>query len=111
MKPRVMRRTEVGQHRDMDPLAGVANLFDASIVLIVSMMIALFMTYNMLELFDAKSEVTITKRNAEGDVEMITKKGKEIKVQKVTDKEMSGSGTRLGTAYQLEDGRVVYVPE
>jgi hypothetical protein len=69
------------------------------------------MTYNMLELFDAKSEVTTTKKNAEGEVEMIAKKGKEIKVQKVTDKEMSGSGTRLGTAYQLEDGRVVYVPE
>jgi hypothetical protein len=108
-----MKRAEIGQQRDMDPLAGVANLFDASIVLIVSMMIALFMTYNMLELFDfdAKSEVTITKKNAEGEVEMIAKKGKEIKVQKVTDKEMSGSGTRLGTAYQLEDGRVVYVPE
>jgi hypothetical protein len=95
----------------MDPLAGVANLFDASIVLIVSMMIALFSAYNMMEMFDKTSEVTITKKKADGQMEVITKKGQEIKVQRVTDKELSGSGQRLGTAYQLDDGRVVYVPE
>jgi len=94
-----------------DPIAGVANLFDASVVFIVSMMIALFMAYNMLDLLDPKSEVTITKKNTEGKIEVIVKKGKEIKVQKVTDKRLSGEGTRLGTAYQLKDGRVIYVPE
>lgn len=111
MSLKYMRRTEVVQHHDMDPLAGVANLFDASIVLIVSMMIALFMSYNMLEMMDAKSEVTITKKNEQGEIEVITKQGKEIKVQKVTDQKLSGEGMRLGTAYQLGDGRVVYVPE
>ena len=111
IKLRFVRRFELGERLDMDPLAGIANLFDASIVLIVSMMIALFMAYNMMEMFDTKSELTITKKNQRGEVEMITKKGKEVKVQKVTDKELSGKGTRLGTAYQLEDGRVVYVPE
>ena len=35
-----------------DPIASVANLFDASVVFIVSMMIALFMAYNMLDLLD-----------------------------------------------------------
>jgi hypothetical protein len=94
-----------------DPIAGVANLFDASVVFIVSMMIALFMAYNMLDLLDPKSEVTITKKTADGKIEMVVKKGKEIKVQKVTDKRLSGEGVRLGTAYQLKDGRVIYVPE
>jgi hypothetical protein len=94
-----------------DPISGVANLFDASVVYIVSMMIALFMAYNMLDLVNPKSEVTITKKDAQGRMEIITKTGKEIKVQKVTDKKLSGEGTRLGTAYQLKDGRVVYVPE
>ena len=28
-----------------------------------------------------------------------------------TDKKLNGEGVRLGTAYQLNDGRVVYVPE
>lgn len=94
-----------------DPISGVANLFDASVVFIVSMMIALFMAYNMIDLLDPKSEVTITKKGADGRIEMIVKKGKEIKVRKVTDKRLSGEGTRLGTAYQLKDGKVVYVPE
>jgi hypothetical protein len=94
-----------------DPISGVANLFDASVVFIVSMMIALFMAYNMLDLMDPKSEVTITKKTADGKIEVITKKGREIKARKVTDKRLSGEGERLGTAYQLKDGRVIYVPE
>ncbi|MFA5074148.1 MAG: DUF2149 domain-containing protein [Nitrospirota bacterium] len=94
-----------------DPISGVANLFDASIVFIVSMMIALFMAYNMLDLLDPKSEVTITKKASDGRVEIITKKGKEIKAHKMTDRKLSGEGKRLGTAYQLKDGRVIYVPE
>jgi hypothetical protein len=94
-----------------DPIAGVANLFDASIVFIVSMMIALFMAYNMIDLINPQSEVTITKKNADGNIEIITRKGAEIKVQRVTDKALWGQGQRLGTAYHLNDGRVVYVPE
>ncbi|MHB9073134.1 MAG: DUF2149 domain-containing protein [Desulfobaccales bacterium] len=94
-----------------DPISGVANLFDASVAFIVSMMIALFMAYNMLDLVNPKSEVTITKKDADGQMEIITKIGKEIKVKKVTDKKLSGEGVRLGTAYQLKDGKVVYVPE
>lgn len=94
-----------------DPISGVANLFDVSVVFIVSMMIALFMAYNMLDLMDPKSEMTVTKKSSEGKIEIITKKGKEIKVQKVTDKRLSGEGERLGTAYKLKDGKVIYVPE
>ncbi len=94
-----------------DPISGVANLFDVSVVFIVSMMIALFMAYNMLDMMDPKSEMTIMKKSADGKVEIVTKKGKEIKVQKVTDKRLSGQGERLGTAYKLKDGKVIYVPE
>lgn len=94
-----------------DPISGVANLFDASVVFIVSMMIALFMAYNMLDMLDPKSEMTIVKKTADGKIEMVVKKGREVKVTKVTDKRLSGEGTRLGTAYQLKDGKVVYVPE
>lgn len=105
------RRFERYEQPLEDPIAGVANLFDASIVFIVSMMIALFMAHNMLDLLNPRSEMTITKKNADGTVEIITKKGKEIKVRKVTDKKMGGEGVRLGTAYRLKDGRMVYVPE
>ena len=41
----------------------------------------------------------------------ITREGTQIKVQKVGDKKLSGEGERLGTAYRLKNGQVVYVPE
>jgi hypothetical protein len=94
-----------------DPISGVANLFDASVVFIVSMMIALFMAWNMMDILDPKADVTITKKGADGQIEVITKKGAEIKASKVTDKKLSGQGEKLGTAYRLKDGRLVYVPE
>ncbi|HNE17210.1 MAG TPA: DUF2149 domain-containing protein [Rhodocyclaceae bacterium] len=100
-----------GQEALEDPISGVANLFDASVVFIVSMMIALFMAYNMIDLVNPNAEVTITKKNASGEVEIITRKGNEIKAHKVTDKKLSGQGEKLGTAYRLGDGRIVYVPE
>jgi len=49
--------------------------------------------------------------NQPGKMEIITKKGKEIKVQKLTKEMAQGQGMRLGIAYKLRDGRVVYVPE
>jgi hypothetical protein len=97
--------------QEEDPLAGVANLFDASIVFIVAMMLALFSAWNMLDLLDPNAEVTIAKKGADGKVEVLTKKGAEIKVNRVSDRPLSGAGKRLGTAYQLPDGKVVYVPE
>ncbi len=94
-----------------DPISGIANLFDASVVFIVSMMISLFMAYNMLDMINPNSEMTIVKKDQNGQMEVIVKKGKEVRVSKVTDKKLNGEGVRLGTAYQLNDGRVVYVPE
>ncbi len=111
---RYMNRHRYSRERDSaseDPLAGVANLFDASIAFIVAMMLALFAAWNMLDLLDPNSEVTIAKKGADGKVEILTKKGSEIKVSRVSDQPLSGAGKRLGTAYQLPDGKVVYVPE
>ena len=58
-----------------DPLAGIANLFDVSVVFIVGLMITLFSVYRIGDLVDAKSEVTMVKTNAQGEREIIVKKG------------------------------------
>ena len=94
-----------------DPISGVANLFDISVVLIVAMILALMSALNVLELLDPSTEMTLTKKNKAGEMEIITKKGSEIKVKKISPDETSGQGERLGTAYQLEDGQVIYIPE
>lgn len=109
MKRRRLARNS-GEPLD-DPMANIANLFDVSIVFIVSMMIALFMAYNMMDLLDPNSTLTIVKESADGRLEIITKEGRRIRAERVTDRQLQGRGTRLGTAYKLEGGRVVYVPE
>lgn len=95
-----------------DPLAGVANLFDASIVFAVGLMVALIQAFSLSQLMDPNSQFTIVKKNIQtGEMEIVEKDKKQIKVKKVTPEKKSGAGTRLGVAYQLPDGSVVYVPE
>jgi hypothetical protein len=94
-----------------DPLAGIANLFDVSIVFIVGLMITLFSVYRMGDLMDDKSEVTMVKTDAQGRRELIFKKGTEIKSYQMSGEMAEGNGERLGTAYRLANGQIVYVPE
>lgn len=96
---------------DEDPLAGIANLFDVSVAFIVALLIALFTLFSAAELLDPTSNVTLVKQNEDGSMEIITKQQEQIKVEKVTDQTLSGQGTRLGVAYKLANGQVVYVPE
>ena len=96
---------------DNDPMSGVANLFDLGLVFIVGLIFTLFSAYHLQDLFDKTSEMTIMKQNKNGEIEIITKKGKKIDARKVTSKKSEGRGERLGIAYRLEDGSMVYVPE
>lgn len=94
-----------------DPLSGVANLFDVSLAFIVALLITLFMLFSAVEFLDPESNVTIVRENDDGTVEIVVKEGDRIEVQRVTSDTMSGQGVRLGTAYRLANGEVVYVPE
>ena len=96
---------------EADPISSMANLFDVSIVFIVALFFALFMAYSTLDLFNPDAELVITKTMPNGEIQIITKKGEEIKIEKVTETTESGKGVKLGTAYKLEDGRVIYIPE
>ena len=97
--------------RDDDPMTGVANLFDIGLVFIVGLLMTLFSAYRLQELFDQASEMTIMKQKADGQMEIIVKKGTQIKATKVTSDTAKGRGNRLGVAYKLEDGSMVYVPD
>lgn len=97
--------------QDEDPLAGIANLFDVSVAFIVALLIALFTLFSASDLLDRNSSVTLVKHNSDGTLDIVTKEAEQIKIQKVTDRTLSGQGTRLGIAYKLASGQVVYVPE
>ncbi len=96
---------------DEDPMAGVANLFDVSVVFIVALMISLFSVFRIGDLMDPTSEITLVKTNAQGLREVIVKKGTEITAYELTGETLGGDGERLGTAYRLADGQIIYVPD
>lgn len=113
-KKRTARNSKPGGAQafsDDDPMSGVANLFDIGLVFIVGLLMTLFSVYQLQDLFDEKSELTIMKQSSSGQMEIITKKGTKVKAMKVSESKASGNGERLGIAYRLEDGTMVYVPE
>jgi hypothetical protein len=89
----------------------VANLFDASLAFIVAMAVALFSVMGSHNMLSEDAAWTMTRTNAQGELEIVTKDKHQIKVQRVSDRTLSGEGSRLGVAYQLPDGQIVYVPE
>jgi len=74
--------------------------------------VAMVMHINMAEVF-GKEDFTIVKNPGKENMEIIQKKGHEIETYKASGQTQDGGtkGKRLGTAYQLEDGRIIYVPE
>jgi len=112
MKSRLrFTRSRLDISRHDDPLAGVANLFDASLAFIVAMALALFSVLGSTDMLSADASWTLTRTTADGELEVVSKEQQQIKVERVSDRKLSGQGERLGTAYRLPGGQVVYVPE
>lgn len=101
------------EKEDVNPIHAIANLFDVSIVFAVALMVALVSRYKMTEVF-SKEDYTIVKNPGRDNMEIITKKGKEVMRYKADTKTTEGSrgkGKKVGTAYQLENGEIVYIPD
>lgn len=108
-----LRNEWMASEDDSDPLSVVVNLFDVAMVFAVSLMVAMVMHMNMTEVF-GKEDFTVVKNPGTDKMEIVTKKGKEIKTYKASGEAdgVTGSrGRRLGTAYEMEDGKIIYVPD
>ena len=108
-----MKRNLLKKEDDNDPMSVVGNLFDVAMVFAVALMVALVARFNMTEMF-SKEDFTMVKNPGTEKMEIITKKGE--KIEKYTPSEddpsdQSSRGKRVGTAYQLESGEIIYVPE
>lgn len=90
----------------------VANLFDVAMVFAVALMVALVTHFNMSELF-SKEDFTMIKNPGKDNMEIITKEGQQIKHYTPSDKQQTSGrrGRKVGIAYQLENGEIIYVPE
>ena len=97
---------------DHDPMAVLTNLFDVAMVFAVALMVALVTRFDMTEMF-SQEDFTMVKNPGTDRMEIITKKGETIeKYTPSEEQENNGSrGRRVGTAYQLHSGEIIYVPE
>ena len=112
MKRRNRRTAFFRKEEDTDPLSVVVNLFDVAMVFAVALMVAMVMNMNMTEVFTDK-DFTIVKNPGKENMEIITKEGKQIN-RYTPSQYQSGSGKRgrkVGIAYELENGEIIYVPE
>ncbi|MDO9540132.1 MAG: DUF2149 domain-containing protein [Methanocalculus sp.] len=105
------RRRIILDDDDEDPLSGVANLFDIAMVFAVALLIALVVSYNIPELLDPDADLTVVKNPGQPDMQVIVKEGTSIKVMNMTAELAGGQGSRMGVAYRLQTGEVIYVPE
>ncbi|MFD2167875.1 DUF2149 domain-containing protein [Thalassotalea euphylliae] len=96
------------EDEELNPIVSAVNLVDVFLVIIAALLIAL--AQNPLNVFSS-DDVTVIKNAGKPNMEMIVKKGKEIKQYKSTGDIGSGEGMRAGVAYKMADGSFVYVPE
>lgn len=106
------RRSLLRRGEDSDPMSVVSNLFDAAMVFAVALMVALVSRFNMTEMF-SQEDFTMVKNPGKENMEIITKEGE--KINRYTPSEnsdkSSNKGKRVGIAYELENGDIIYVPE
>jgi hypothetical protein len=94
-----------------DPMNSIANLLDIFLVFIVAMLISFLSAYQLQDLLSQDSNVTVMKQTADGELTIVTKQAEKIEAVKVTKSEAEGKGVRLGVAYRLEDGSMIYMPD
>lgn len=106
------RRKLIKVDDDNDPLSVLTNLFDVAMVFAVALMVALVTRFNMTEVF-SKEDYTMVKNPGSKNMEIITKKGNKIEKYKSSKEKTSSDsrGKRVGIAYQLDNGEIIYVPE
>ena len=107
-----MKRNLLKKEEDNDPISAVSNLFDVAMVFAVALMVALVTRYNMTEMLSTE-DFTMVKNPGKENMEIITKEGE--KINRYTPSEDQNQswkrGKKVGIAYELENGEIIYVPE
>lgn len=91
----------------------LSNLFDVAMVFAVALMVALVFKFNMTEIF-SQEDYTIVKNPGKENMEIITKQGETINRYTPSENQDGQDGRRgrkVGVAYELESGEIIYVPE
>lgn len=106
-----------GDSDDMDPMGFLINLFDVALVFALALMIALVSNLRLADMLTSK-DFTVVKNPGQPNMEIITREGG--KVTRYVGQERQAEtganpsarqGQRVGTAYRLESGEIIYVPD
>lgn len=106
-------KSMLAEAEDDDPMSVVSNLFDVAMVFALALMVALVSRYNMTEMF-SQEDFTMVKNPGKDNMEIITKEGQKINRYTPSDDQSNVDGTkgkRVGVAYELDNGEIIYVPE
>ncbi len=92
----------------------VSNLFDVAMVFAVALMVALVSRYNMTEMFSQEDFTMVKNPGKENMGDYYEKEGQ--KINKYTpsenqDAKSGKKGKKVGIAYELDNGEIIYVPE
>lgn len=107
---RADRYRAFGRNDDFDPRETLVNLFDVAMVFAVALMVAFVIRSQMTELLTSE-DVTFVKNAGKPDMEIIVKKDNKVTRYKSEQTKGTGRGERVGIAYRLESGEIIYVPE
>ncbi|WP_373649967.1 DUF2149 domain-containing protein [Schlesneria sp. DSM 10557] len=100
---RKVRRWEAAS--EDDPLAGLVNLFDLWMVFSIALLLALVSASRTPDVRSAAAPEPATTE--------VTPSEQQTRLDqfRVSHEKLKGEGQRLGTAYRLKSGEVVYVPD
>lgn len=98
------------QESDADPLEGMVNLFEVAMVFAMALMVAVVSHMHMTEMFTDEN-FTMVKNPGKENMKIIVKDAQAIEQYEASGESAGGKGKRVGAAYQLESGEIIYVPE
>lgn len=101
------RKFSVLGDEDTDPMLSSVNLVDVFMVAMVMMAISL-LSNPVIRL--QREDYTIIRDEGKPTMEITVKRGEKIERFRATGRSTEGNGVLAGTAYQLNDGTMVYVP-
>ena len=91
-----------------DPILSVVNLIDVFLVIIAALLLAV--AQSPVNPFGA-DKLTVIRNPGAPDMEIVIKAGEKIERYKGSGGSGQGAGVKVGSAYRLPDGSLVYLPE
>ena len=102
------KRRLVSRVQHEDPMASMANLFDAMLLLAVGLFIMALSSYGLGGLL-TKKDFSLVTNHGKNNETIVTKHGSQITTLKRTNSSVTGVGQRVGSIFNV-NGDLVYVP-